>query len=102
MYDISYDNIKIGDHVPDDQIQWATNIEVSPDGTRETVYRYFYYGLTDDTGVNLDSPTKQYYGGRQELQFVRDKFNDGTFGRWQPVTDDTFPEYIYKIGRAHV
>lgn len=96
MYDISYDNIKIGDHVPDDQIQWATNIEVSPDGTRETVYRYFYYGLTDDTGVNLDSPTKQYYGGRQELQFVRDKFNDGTFGRWQPVTDDTFPEYIYK------
>lgn len=47
-------------------------------------------------GVNRDSPTNQYYGGRQELKFVRDKFNDGTFGRWQPVTDDTFPEYVYK------
>lgn len=49
-YDISYDNVKIGDYVPDDQIQWSTNINVSPDGTKETVYRYFYYGLTDDTG----------------------------------------------------
>ncbi len=95
-YHVSYDNMKIGDYVPDDQIQWSTNIETSSDGTKETVYRYFYYGLTDDTGVNIDHPTKQYYGGRQSLQFIRDKHADGSFGQWRPVTTDIFPDYVYQ------
>lgn len=75
---------------------------MSSDGTKETVYRYFYYGMSDenDEGVNIDHVTKQHYGGRQALEFTRTKTvdTDGqvTYGKWTPVTTDTFPEYIYK------
>lgn len=75
---------------------------MSSDGTKETVYRYFYYGMSDenDEGVNIDHVTKQHYGGRQALEFTRTKTvdTDGQviYGKWTPVTTDTFPEYIYK------
>lgn len=54
----------------------------------------------NDEGVNIDHVTKQHYGGRQALEFTRTKTvdTDGqvTYGKWTPVTTDTFPEYIYK------
>ncbi|MRI08222.1 cell wall anchor protein, partial [Lactobacillus reuteri] len=54
----------------------------------------------NDEGVNIDHVTKQHYGGRQALEFTRTKTvdTDGqvTYGKWTPVTIDTFPEYIYK------
>ncbi|MCC4482793.1 hypothetical protein [Limosilactobacillus reuteri] len=80
----------------------TADAEVSADGTHETVYRYFYYGMTDenDEGINTDHVIKQHYGGRQALEFTRTKTinTDGqvTYGKWTPVTTDTFPEYIYK------
>ncbi|EDX42599.1 LPXTG-motif cell wall anchor domain protein [Limosilactobacillus reuteri subsp. rodentium] len=103
VYKVDYTKIKIGDYVPNNQVYFNTaDAEVSADGTHETVYRYFYYGMTDenDEGVNTDHVTKQHYGGRQALEFTRTKTvdTDGqvTYGKWTPVTTDTFPEYIYK------
>ena len=101
-YKVDYTQINIGDYVPNNQVYFNTDIEVSSDGTKETVYRYFYYGMSDenDEGVNIDHVTKQHYGGRQALEFTRTKTvdTDGqvTYGKWTPVTTDTFPEYIYK------
>ncbi|MCC4421757.1 YSIRK-type signal peptide-containing protein, partial [Limosilactobacillus reuteri] len=103
VYKVDYTKIKIGDYVPNNQVYFNTaDAEVSADGTHETVYRYFYYGMTDenDEGINTDHVTKQHYGGRQALEFTRTKTinTDGqvTYGKWTPVTTDTFPEYIYK------
>ena len=101
-YKVDYTQMNIGDYVPNNQVYFNTDIEVSSDGTKETVYRYFYYGMSDenDEGVNIDHVTKQHYGGRQALEFTRTKTvdTDGqvTYGKWTPVTTDTFPEYIYK------
>ena len=101
-YKVDYTQINIGDYVPNNQVYFNTDIEVSSDGTKETVNRYFYYGMSDenDEGVNIDHVTKQHYGGRQALEFRRTKTvdTDGqvTYGKWTPVTTDTFPEYIYK------
>ena len=103
VYTVDYTKIKIGDYVPNNQVYFNTaDAEVSADGTHETVYRYFYYGMTDenDEGINTDHVTKQHYGGRQALEFTRTKTinTDGQviYGKWTPVTTDTFPEYIYK------
>lgn len=103
VYTVGYTKIKIGDYVPNNQVYFNTaDAEVSADGTHETVYRYFYYGMTDenDEGINTDHVTKQHYGGRQALEFRRTKTinTDGqvTYGKCTPVTTDTFPEYIYK------
>ncbi|MDY3299271.1 MAG: PT domain-containing protein [Limosilactobacillus reuteri] len=101
VYKVDYTKIKIGDYVPNNEIYYNTDIEESADGTKETVYRYFYYGMTDenDEGVNIDHVTKQHYAGRQALEFTRTKTvgTDGqvTYGKWIPVTTDTFPEYNY-------
>ncbi|WP_233446402.1 mucin-binding protein [Limosilactobacillus balticus] len=101
VYKVDYTKIKIGDYVPNDELYYNTDIEESADGTKETVYRYFYYGMTDenDEGVNIDHVTKQHYAGRQALEFTRTKTvgTDGqvTYGKWIPVTTDTFPEYNY-------
>ncbi|MDK8116850.1 PT domain-containing protein, partial [Limosilactobacillus reuteri] len=102
VYKVDYTKIKIGDYVPNNEIYYNTDIEQSADGTKETVYRYFYYGMTDenDEGVNTDHVTKQHYGGRQALEFTRTKTvntnGEVIYGEWQPITTDTFPEYIYK------
>ena len=76
VYTVDYTKIKIGDYVPNNQVYFNTaDAEVSADGTHETVYRYFYYGMTDenDEGINTDHVTKQHYGGRQALEFTRTK-----------------------------
>ena len=57
VYTVDYTKIKIGDYVPNNQVYFNTaDAEVSADGTHETVYRYFYYGMTDenDEGIKAE------------------------------------------------
>ena len=87
VYTVDYTKIKIGDYVPNNQVYFNTaDAEVSADGTHETVYRYFYYGMTDenDEGINTDHVIKQHYGGRQALEFTRTK-TINTDGQWHMV-----------------
>lgn len=99
-YKYDESKLKIGDVVPEAAHHEAAIVDISADGTRT-----FYYGLTDDSGDNLDHPEIQHYEGSQSLEFTREKATDSagntTYSPWQAVTTNTFPKYVYQEHYGH-